>query len=71
VLAWARDLFSLANEGLEALHAAAPDPRGDETVYLAPLGELLARGESPADALRRALDATKPLAEQVVAHARL
>ena len=71
VLAWARDLFALANEGLMALQAAAPDARGDETVYLAPLGELLARGESPADALLRQIDAKQPLAAQVVAHARL
>ena len=71
VLAWAHELVALAREGLLRLEAASPDARGSETVYLAPLEQLLARRQTPADALLAKLEASKPLAPQIVAHARL
>jgi glutamate--cysteine ligase len=70
-LAWAEEVVSLAHEGLVRLDAQAPDPRGSEAVYLAPLEQLLARGQTPADALLEKLDTAQPLGPQVLKHARL
>jgi glutamate--cysteine ligase len=69
-LEWARELVAIARAGLASLDVAG-DPRGSETAYLAPLEALLARGQTPADALLAALDHDAPLAPQVVAHCRL
>lgn len=69
-LEWARELVAIARAGLASLDAP-DDARGSETAYLAPLEALLARGQTPADALVAALDRNAPLAPQVVAHCRL
>jgi len=71
VLAWAREVEALARAGLMSLYEHEADPRGDESAYLDPLAALLARAESPADALLAAIDSTRPLAPQVVANSRL
>jgi glutamate--cysteine ligase len=71
VSTWAQQLVTIARGGLQRLHAATPDPRGDETRYLEPLAELVARGDTPADHLLHGIDPTLPLAAQVVALARL
>jgi glutamate--cysteine ligase len=71
VRAWAEQLIAIARAGLERIHAAAPDVRGDETRYLEPLAALISRGETPADKLLRAIEQGKPLAQQVVALTRL
>ncbi|HEX5656005.1 MAG TPA: glutamate-cysteine ligase family protein [Polyangiales bacterium] len=68
---WASELVTLAREGLLRLAATEKDPRGDETRYLAPLAELVSRGETPADAMLRAIDPDRALAPQVVELARL
>ncbi|HEY6876741.1 MAG TPA: glutamate-cysteine ligase family protein [Polyangiales bacterium] len=71
VQSWAEQLVDIARGGLLRLHAATPDPRGDETRYLDPLAALVTRGDTPADAILRALDPARPLAPQVVTLARL
>jgi len=48
--AWANDLLAIARDGLARLDCR--NRHGDdETIHLAPLGELLARGQTPGDAL--------------------
>ncbi len=68
---WAREVVAIARGGLERLEAANPDPRGGEARYLEPLEQLLARGQTPADALLEKLDPARPLAPQVLEHCRL
>ncbi|MDB4984985.1 MAG: Glutamate--cysteine ligase [Myxococcaceae bacterium] len=71
LLDWSREVVAIARDGLTQLHVREADPRGSEAVYLEPLEQLLARGESPADALLDKLDANLPLAPQVMKYARL
>jgi glutamate--cysteine ligase len=71
LLAWAEELVEIARAGLVSLHERERDPRGDETRYLEPLIALLARGQSPADALIEALDRNRDLAPQLMELARL
>jgi len=53
---WAADVLDIARGGLERI--ADLDPTGqDETIFLKPLEALVARGESPADRRRRAVEA--------------
>ncbi len=68
---WAEELLAIAHGGLERLNEIERDERGDELRYLEPLEALVKRGETPADALLRALDPNKPLDAQVVELARL
>jgi glutamate--cysteine ligase len=68
---WAVQVVSIASEGLTRLSARSPSPRGSEALYLHPLETLLARGQTPADALLARLDLTRPLAPQVVELTRL
>ena len=71
LLAWAQEIVALAHEGLDNLQREAGDPRGSESVLLAPLEALLARGQCPADALRDGIDDQRPLAPQVVERSQL
>jgi glutamate--cysteine ligase len=68
---WATELVSLAHAGLKRLAVVEGDPRGDETRYLDPLTALVERGETPADALLRAVDPARALAPQLLELARL
>jgi glutamate--cysteine ligase len=68
---WAVQVVSIASEGLTRLSARSPSPRGSEALYLHPLEALLARGQTPADALLAQLDPALPLAPQVVELTRL
>lgn len=66
----ASELVAIANGGLERL--ANRDEHGnDERIHLAPLAALVARGESPADAVLAKIDASLPLVPQLLEHARL
>jgi len=71
LLEWAVQVVSIASEGLTRLSTRNPSPRGSEALYLHPLQALLARGQTPADALLAHLDRSRPLAPQVVELARL
>ena len=71
LLAWAREVVAIAREGLTHLQAQAVDPRGSENVYLEPLEQLLAAGQTPADAALAKFDPSLPFAPQVVALSRL
>ena len=71
LLEWAREVVALARDGLTQLQARATDARGSEVLYLEPLEQLLAAGQTPADALLAKLDLSQPLAPQVVQLARL
>jgi glutamate--cysteine ligase len=65
LLAPAQTLLIIARGGL--LRRAKTDARGrDESVYLAPIEALLAKGQCPADALLAALDGTKDFREEIV-----
>jgi glutamate--cysteine ligase len=67
---WASELFAIAKDGLAA--RARRDPEGnDETVHLRHLGELLAAGQTPADALLARLDPDAPLPAQILTLARI
>jgi glutamate--cysteine ligase len=71
MLEWARQVVAIASEGLARFQAHSPSPRGSEALYLHPLEQLLARGQTPADALLAHLDPGRPLPQQVVDLARL
>jgi glutamate--cysteine ligase len=67
---WASDLLGIAERGLSAL--AEKDAEGrDEAIWLAPLRRLIARGQTPADALLAAIDPAQPLGPQIVEAAKL
>jgi glutamate--cysteine ligase len=67
---WASDLLRIAEGGLERLSNL--DKSGqDERIHLARLGSLVAKGQSPADALLEKIDPAQPLVPQVLQHARL
>ncbi len=67
---WASDLFDIARDGLAA--RARLDAAGqDETVHLRRLGELLAAGQTPADALLARVDPGADLRAQILTLARI
>lgn len=68
---WAAEVVALARAGLERLAAESRDARGSESRYLEPLEALLAQKQTPADALLGRLDASQPLAPQVLTACRL
>jgi glutamate--cysteine ligase len=65
VLDWARDVLTIASDGLERLAILDKEGR-DERVHLEVLAALLAQGQSPADALLAKLDHSAPLFPQLV-----
>lgn len=69
--AWAGDLLDIAQAGLARFAVSDPEFGTDESVHLAPLSALVARGQSPADALLEQLDPARDLVPQVLELAKL
>jgi glutamate--cysteine ligase len=65
VLDWALEVLSIARDGLMRLSVLDKEGR-DERIYLDPLSALLAKGQTPADALIAKLDRDEPLFPQLV-----
>ena len=71
MLQWAEQVLEIAQDGLANLHVPDRPGRKDERQYLEPLAALIEHGQTPADALLAKLDQSKPLAPQIIAHAKL
>ncbi|MEO0322323.1 MAG: glutamate-cysteine ligase family protein [Myxococcota bacterium] len=70
LLEWARDVLELSEAGLARLGHL--NGRGDdERIHLAPLRSLLARGQSPADALRAQVPGGRPEVDAIIAASRI
>ena len=67
---WASDVLRIATGGLERLSNLNKSGE-DERIHLARLESMVAKGQSPADALLETIDPKAPLVEQVLSHARL
>lgn len=70
LLEWAHELFEIASIGLRA-RARLNGDGADETLHLRALGELLAKGQSPADALLASFDPSKDFRAQIMDLARV
>ena len=70
VAEWAVEVLRIAEGGLERLSNLNKSGE-DERIHLARLGRLVAKGQSPADAILEKIDPAKPLMPQVLDHARL
>ena len=70
LLEWARDLLELSEAGLGRL-GHLNGAGDDERIHLAPLRALLARGQSPADALLAQLPNPRPDVEAIIAASRI
>jgi len=70
VAEWASEIVAIAGEGLE--HLACLNAGGaSERIHLSRLEKLVAKGQSPADALLEQIDMQKPLVGQLLTHAKL
>ncbi len=67
---WASDVLRIAQGGLERLSHLNKSGE-DERIHLARLESMVAKGQSPADALLEKIDPKAPFVEQVLNHARL
>jgi glutamate--cysteine ligase len=63
---WALEVLEIARQGLLRFGLRRPQDGADESVYLTPLAKLLEAGQTPADALIRALDPAQELGPQVM-----
>ncbi len=68
---WAAEVVSLAREGLTRIAQNTPPGGRSEAEYLDALGRMVARAETPADALIAGIDPHRDLAPQVMELARL
>jgi glutamate--cysteine ligase len=70
VAEWASELVAIAGEGLD--HLANLNKSGEtERVHLARLEKLIAKGQSPADALLERMDLGQPIVGELLKHAKL
>ena len=70
VAEWASELVAIAGEGLD--HLANLNKSGEtERVHLARLEKLIAKGQSPADALLERMDLSQPIVGELLKHAKL
>jgi glutamate--cysteine ligase len=68
---WAVEVVSLARDGLQRIGASAPQGSATEAEYLDAVGRMVARGETPADALIAGIDTSRDIGPQVMELARL
>ncbi len=68
---WAAEVLEIAQAGLARIGLCSPEGVDHEGVFLAPLAELVSRGETPADALLARLDPSRDLRPQVMEYAKL
>ena len=67
---WAGDMIEIAEGGLERLSHLNADGQ-DERIHLAPMRELVEKGQTPADALLEAIDPDRELMPQLLELARV
>lgn len=70
VAEWASEIVAIAGEGLDEL-ACLSESGQSERIHLSRLEKLVAKGQSPADALLEKIDLKKPLVGQLIMHAKL